>query len=93
MKMSVYNRGMENYDVEYWKQPCPKLDCAKDNCKCGLKYVNIPTVLGDDSATSDVAPRNGNYCNSIVQYEANGAVYIYSREGVPVKVKEGTNAA
>lgn len=93
MKMSVYNRGMENYDVEYWKQPCPKLECAKGDCKYGLKYVNIPTVLGDDSANSTVAPKNGNYCNSIVQYEANGAVYIYSREGVPVKVKEGTNAA
>lgn len=91
--MSVYNRGMENYDVEYWKQPCPKLECAKGDCKYGLKYVNIPTVLGDDSANSTVAPKNGNYCNSIVQYEANGAVYIYSREGVPVKVKEGTNAA
>ena len=75
---------------EHWsKEPCPKYDCKKNSCKCGLKYVNIPAVLGDDSADSDVAPKNGVYCNSIVKYEANGAIYIYSAEGIPVLIKEG----
>lgn len=78
-----------NYDPKYWKQPCPKVDCRKDKCKCGLKFVDIPAVLGDDSEGSDVAPKNGAYCNAIVKYEANGAVYIYSAEGIPVNVKEG----
>lgn len=80
----------QNFDSEYWKQkPCPKYDCRKNSCKCGLRYVNIPAGLGDDSSSSDVAPKVGDYCNSIVKYEANGAVYIYSTEGIPVNVKEG----
>lgn len=68
---------------------CPKYDCRRESCKCGLKYVDIAAVLGDDSQDSSVAPKNGAYCNAIVKYEANGAVYIYSTEGIPVKIKEG----
>lgn len=81
------------YDKNYWKQPCPNVDCRKNTCKCGLEFVDIPSSLGDDSADSKVAPKNGLYCNAIVKYEANGAVYIYSKEGVPVKVKESNNAS
>ena len=92
-----YNRTMEtlNYNPNYWKQACPKYDCRKDKCgcKCGLEYAYISAVLGDDSENSTVAPKNGNYCNTIVEYEANGAIYIYSREGIPVKIKEGKDAS
>ena len=81
---------MENYDKTYWGQkPCSKVDCRKKACKCGLKFISIPASLGDDSENSNIAPKNGTYCNAIVRYEANGAVYIYSAEGVPVNVKEG----
>lgn len=79
----------QNYSKEFWQKPCPKVKCKEDPCKCGLKYVNIPAALGDDSSSSKVAPKDGAYCNAIVKYEANGAVYIYSTEGVPVNVKEG----
>lgn len=79
---------------EHWSNgPCPKYDCRKNSCKCGLRYVNVPAVLGDDAEGSDVAPKVGEYCNAIVEYEANGAVYIYSAEGIPVNVKEGRNGA
>lgn len=86
-----YNRDMEiDMDKSHWySNKCPKYDCRKESCKCGLKYIDIPTQLGDDSEGSPVAPKNGAYCNAIVKYEANGAVYIYSTEGVPVKIKEG----
>lgn len=85
-------------DKSHWyTNKCPQYDCRKKscgNCKCcGLKYVNIPTSLGDDSPSSSVAPKNGAYCNVIVKYEANGAVYIYSAEGIPVNIKEGRNAS
>lgn len=73
-----------NYDPNYWKQPCPKVDCRKDVCKCGLKYVYIPSAL-----ESTTPPIKGAYCNAIVEYEASGDIYIFSTEGVPVKVKEG----
>lgn len=79
----------QNYNENCWKKPCPKIDCRKKCCKCGLEFVNISAVLGDDSANSKVAPKDGMYCNAIVRYEANGAVYIYSKEGIPVNVKEG----
>lgn len=83
----MYNEGMMNYEIEN-KTECPK-SCHKKICKCGLTAIFLPAVLGDDSASSEVAPKNGSYCNAIVTYEANGAVYIYSKEGIPVKVKEG----
>ena len=80
-----------NYDIDN-TPTCPKVDCHKKACECGLMAVFISSVLGDDSAKSKVAPKNGNYCNAIVVYEANGAVYIYSKEGIPVKVKDGSNS-
>lgn len=73
----------ENYNPKYWKQSCPKYDCKKNKCKCGLKYINIPSTL-----EKEYAPVNGAFCNTIVEYES-GAVYIYSAEGVPVLIKEG----
>ena len=83
-----YNRGMEiDMDKSHWySNKCPQYDCRKKSCskcECGLKYVNIPTTLGDNSEGSIMAPKNGMYCNAIVKYEANGAVYIYSADGVP----------
>ena len=74
---------MIDYDEKHWAKPCPKVDCHK-KCACGLSFYSVPAVLGEK-------PEKGLYCNAIVQYEATGAVYIYSAEGIPVKVKEGTN--
>lgn len=75
-----------DYNEKNWANPCPKYDCRKTACKCGLEYVNIPTSLGDDSEGSNVAPKNGAYCNALVVYEANGHVYIYTKEGVPTLI-------
>ena len=77
----------QDYNIKHWAKPCPKYDCRKDSCKCGVRFVSIPAVLGDDSSESDVAPKNGLYCNTIVRYEANGNVYLYSKEGIPVLVE------
>ena len=77
----------QNYDENYWKQKqCPKYDCRKGTCKCGLSKVTLAAVLGDDGKDSPIAPKNGNYCNAIVVYEANGHVYIYSTEGIPTLI-------
>ena len=67
-----------------WSNPCPKYDCRKNSCKCGLKYVNIPMSLEEE-----FKPTKGAYCNAIVEYEGSGKVYIYSKEGIPVLVKDG----
>lgn len=74
-----------NYDKNCWgKKPCPKIKCKKGACPCGLKFVSVPVGL-----EQEMSPKKGDYCNAIVQFEATGAVYIYSAEGIPVKVKEG----
>ena len=89
-----YNMDMTslNFDSEYWKQkPCPKYDCRKSSCKCGLERVFLSTALGDDSEESPVAPENGAYCNAVVVYEANGNVYLYSKEGIPTLVSSEGN--
>lgn len=84
----MYNKDMEqNYDEKYWRdRACPKYDCRKNSCKCGLKKVFLPANLGDDSKDSPIAPQNGAYCNAIVAYESNNHIYIYTSEGVPVLV-------
>lgn len=85
---------MIDYDETHWRgDPCPPINCRKKTCKSGPEYVNIPSALGDDSKDSPVAPKNGEYCNAIVKYEANKHVYIYSREGIPVKLGDDVAAA
>lgn len=80
----------QNFSKEFWGgSSCPPIQCKKSSCRCGLRFVSLPGALGDDSLESDIRPKNGEYCNAIVKYEANGAVYIYSKEGIPVLVKEG----
>lgn len=79
-----------NYDEKYWKaKGCPKYDCRKVPCKCGIERVFLPASLGDDSEGSPIAPKNGDYCNALVIYEANGNIYLYSSDGVPTLIKEG----
>lgn len=83
-----YNWGMNTiYDKQYWTMPCAGHSCRKT--VEGLMFVSVPATLGDDGAASKVAPKKGAYSNAIVEYEANGAVYIYSSEGIPVNIKEG----
>lgn len=74
-------------DKRHWEHgPCPKHDCRKDSCKCGLRLISFPAALGDDSKGSPVAPKNGDYCNALVKYESNGHMYVYSTEGVPERL-------
>lgn len=76
----------QDFDTKHWTQPCPKYDCRKAACKCGLKYVYLPTSLGDDSPESQIAPENGAFCDALVVYEANGHIYVYTKEGIPTLI-------
>lgn len=60
---------------------CPA-DCHEKKKKecCGVSYVKIPAALGDD--TGEAKPENGAYFNALVKYEANGALYFYSNDGI-----------
>lgn len=66
---------------------CPPVDCnkRKEDC-CWVTKAVIAAVLGDDSPESPVAPHNGDYQNKIVEYEANGAIYFYSSDGLYTKL-------
>lgn len=64
---------------------------CEPSCYPGMtRKVVIPAVLGDDSKGSDYAPYEGMYFNAVVEYEANGAVYIYSGDGIYTKLKDGS---
>lgn len=70
-----------NYNLEE-KTCCPKVKCHKEcGCKCGLSFISVPTAM-----TEEMSPINGRYCNAIVKYEGTGETYIFSKEGVPVKL-------
>ena len=65
---------------------CNHNKCQCGSCKCGISLKSIPAVLGDD--TGEFKPENGAYFNTFVKYEANGAQYFYSKDGVFSKVAE-----
>lgn len=66
-----------------------KLNCScgkpKDDC-CPFRKIVIPAVMGDDSEDSPSAPENGTYVNALVEYEANGAMYMYASDGIFTKL-------
>lgn len=45
--------------------------------------VDVPIAFGDDT---EYPALNGKYKNVILHYEKNGAVYIYSSDGIPTKL-------
>ncbi len=78
------------------KKPCnccpPPRGRSCDPCGCGsccneiiTKFV-IPASLGDDLPGSEYAPKNGAYRNALVEYEATGAVYFYTSDGIFTKL-------
>lgn len=60
--------------------------CSKDDF--AFRKVVIPAALGDDETGRD-RPVNGAYTNSYVEYEANGAQYMYDSYGVFTKITQG----
>lgn len=66
---------------------CCKKDCCNDN-EFAFRKVVIPSALGDD-VTGQAKPENGNYTNSYVEYEINGAQYMYDSFGVYTKMEGG----
>lgn len=64
------------------KKKCPKVNCRRDDCcGCPFRKVVIPAVAGDDK-TGTIIPENGLFANALVEYEANGALYIYASDGI-----------
>ena len=49
--------------------------------------TTIPADLGDDTT---YPPKAGLYRNALVVYEANGHTYMYSSDGIPTFISDGT---
>lgn len=69
------------------KDNCPNVMCGqkKEDC-CWVTKVVIAAAMGDDSETSKVKPEPGAYVNALVEYEANGAIYFYTSDGIPTRL-------
>lgn len=78
----------------------PKCNCEKDNClppavlqinnqECPVVFhkVIVPAAMGDDV---DNPPRNGQYRNVLLVYEANEHVYMFSSDGIPTLISNGS---
>ena len=76
---------MKCVNLDDFKDRCPKVDCGDKCSDVPFRKVNIPASMGDD-ITGEYAPENGLYKNAFVEYEANGALYIYSSDGIYTKL-------
>lgn len=54
-----------------------------------FRKVVIPASMGDETM---VPPTIGKYCNVLLSYEANGALYLYSSDGIPTKLATDSTA-
>lgn len=57
---------------------CPK-DCKEKNC-IFFRTVKVPAIVANDEETP---PKNGEYCNALVVYEATGDAYLFPSDGIP----------
>ena len=71
---------------KYHTRTCPNVNCNNNKDCCPFRKIVIPAVMGDDSEGSDCAPENGAYRNALVEYAANGAMYIYASDGIFTKI-------
>lgn len=83
--ISFYTKIMKCVNLDDFKDRCPKVDCGDKCSDVPFRKVNIPASMGDDT-TGEYIPENGLYKNALVEYEANGALYIYSSDGIFTKL-------
>lgn len=70
----------ENYDA---KLPGSVVEIHNQEKLVFFRKIVIPATLGDDTV---VVPEIGKYYNTLLAYEANGSVYLYSSDGIPTKL-------
>lgn len=72
---------------------CPKdcntpkvLEIHNHECPVLFHRVLVPAAIGDDETNP---PRNGQYRNVLLVYEANDHVYLFSSDGIPTFISDG----
>lgn len=70
------------------KKPCPPVipPCAcRPRCDEPTVFIRtqiVPASMGTSESGQPYAPKNGTFYNTLVRYEADGAVFIYDSAGV-----------
>ena len=77
----------------------PDCGCNKKSCSAPavLEITNkenpvifhkvlMPAAMGDDETNP---PRNGQYRNVLLEYEANGHIWMFSSDGIPTFISNG----
>lgn len=62
------------------------LQINNHDCPTVFHKVTVPAAMGDDETNP---PRNGQYRNVLLVYEANGHVYMFSSDGIPTLISDG----
>lgn len=66
--------------------PPQVLQINNRECPTLFHKVTIPAEIGDDKTNP---PRNGQYRNVLLVYEANKHVYMFSSDGIPTLISDG----
>lgn len=72
--------------------PCTSRNCGRSNENLRIKTVVLQPSLGTDEKGQPYAPKLGAYINTIVTYQANGALYLYDSRGIFTKVTSDSTA-
>lgn len=59
------------------------LQIDNHDCPTVFHKVTFPAAMGDDETNP---PRNGQYRNVLLVYEANGHAYMFSSDGIPTRI-------
>ena len=62
------------------------LQINNHDCPTVFHKVTFPAAMGDDETNP---PRNGQYRNVLLVYEANNHVWMYSSDGIPTFISDG----
>lgn len=62
------------------------LEIHNHECPVLFHRVIVPAAIGDDETNP---PRNGQYRNVLLQYEANKHIYMFSSDGIPTYISDG----
>ena len=63
------------------------LEIHNHECPVLFHRVVVPAAIGDDETNP---PRNGQYRNVLLQYEANKHIYMFSSDGIPTYISDGS---
>lgn len=78
---------MPKCNCEETKHSSPAvLEIHNNECPVLFHRVVVPAAMGDDETNP---PRNGQYRNVLLVYEANDHVYLFSSDGIPTFISDG----